>query len=156
MLLAADAAAPGWAHLVGLLIAAAIAVLGIGTHQWRLSLQDPSPTPPQDGEEDVTPGETYDPDTDDTTRDTADDTGWWGQRVRLPDGSTVVRQHRALDDVVDEPDDEDEETREEMADRLVREGGAYTGWVRELMGAHDVSESTAKIEIRKARQRIGA
>lgn len=158
MLLAAETADPGWAHLVGLMIASVIAFLGVWTHRWWMDYRDPSPTPPEDDETDVTPGETYDLTPDDTTDDTEADTGWWGRRIRLADGSMMVRQPDALDVADDEIDVDlgDEETREEMADRLVAGGGSYADWVREIMGAFDVSEATAKRAIRDARDRIDA
>lgn len=154
MLLAVAAESGSWAHLIGLLAAVAVAVMGVGTHQWWMHYRDPSPTPPDDADIDVTPGETDDLTPDDTDGDTAPDTGWWGRRVRLPDGSIVVRQPDAVvaDDDID-VDLEGEETREDMADRLVAGGGSYADWVRGIMGAFDVSEATAKRAIREARER---
>jgi hypothetical protein len=162
MLLAAETAAPGWAHLVGLMIAATIAFLGVWTHRWWMDYRGLSPTPPEGHEIDVTPGETVVSDDDDTDLDTTDDTDWEGRRiVTLADGSRVVRyRHHALDVADDEIDvdleDEEKETREETADRLVRGGGNYADWVREIMNTHDVSESTAKRDIERARDRIDA
>ncbi len=156
MLLAVAAESGSWAHLIGLLAAAAVAFVAVGTHQWWMHYRDPSPTPPDGADIDVTPGETDDLTPDDTGGDTAPDTGWWGRRVRLPDGSVVVRQPDAV--VADDDIDvglEDEETREDMADRLVAGGGSYADWVREIMGAFDVSEATAKRAIREARERAG-
>jgi len=40
-----------------------------------------------------------------------------------------------------------------MADRLVREGGSYADWVREILNWHNVAESTAKRDIKQARER---
>lgn len=147
------AARPGLAHLGGLLAAIVFAALLIGAHQIVTGRVDHSPPPPDGDDTDMTPGETGDLTPDDTTGDT----GWWGRRVRLPDGTLVVRQHAAdvLDDEID-VDLEDEETREEMAERLVLGGGSYADWVREIMNAHDVSEATAKRAIRDARDRIDA
>jgi hypothetical protein len=159
MLLAVEAATGrGWGHLVGLAIGTVIAVLAYGTVQWWRDYRGLSPTPPDEDETDVTPGETDDLTPDDTIGDTTPDTGWWGQRIRLADGSIVVRQPHALDVADDDIDVdlEDEETREEMADRLVAGGGSYADWVREIMGAFDVSEATAKRAIRDARDRIDA
>lgn len=162
LLLAAEAAAGGgWAHLVGLLAAVVIAVLGVGTHQWRLSLRAPSPTPPDDPEENVTPGETDDTDPDDTDLDTADDPSWWGRRIRMADGSVLVRppsgtggQTYEADEAQDEDeDDEENETREELADRLVQMRCRYSDAVHEIMNAFDVSESTAKRDLAKATDR---
>ena len=154
MFAVAEASGRGWAHLVALLIAAGVAVIVVSAHRhWDL-IRNPSPTPPGGAEIDVTPGETDDLTPDDTGGDTAPDTGWWGRRVRLPDGSVVVRQPDAV--VADDDIDvglEDEETREDMADRLVAGGGSYADWVREIMGAFDVSEATAKRAIREARER---
>jgi hypothetical protein len=161
MLLAAETADPGWAHLVGLMIAAAIAFVGVWTHRWWMDYRGLSPTPPEDGEIDVTPGETVVSDDDDTDLDTTDDTLPEG-RYRMADGSILVRAWRPphagdIDLELDEPDGtEDEETREETAERLVAGGGSYADWVREIMNAHDVSEATAKRAIRDARDRLDA
>jgi hypothetical protein len=159
MLLAVEAATGrGWGHLVGLAIGTVIAVLAYGTVQWWREYRGLSPTPPDGDEIDVTPGETGDLTPDDTTDDTEADTGWWGRRIRLADGSIVVRQPHAPDVTDDEIDVdlEEEETREETADRLVAGGGSYADWVREIMNTHDVSESTAKRDIERARDRIDA
>jgi hypothetical protein len=151
---AVEAAPAGWAHLVGLLIAAGIAVLAVGTHQWRMSLRDPSPPPLEGPDTDVTPGETWVSDDDDTGLDTVDDTLPEG-RYRMPDGSILVRRWQPPADIDLDLDDEGEdETREEMTDRLVAGGGSYADWVREIMGAFDVSEATAKRAVRDARERI--
>jgi hypothetical protein len=159
MLLAAEAASPGWAHLVGLGVAVTIAVVAISLHQWWDERFGPSPTPPDDDDIDVTPGETQVSDDDDTDFDTDDDTLPEG-RYRLTDGSILVRAWQPPRSDVDvdlELDDPDEdETREEMADRLVAGGGSYADWVREIMGAFDVSEATAKRAIRDARDRVDA
>jgi hypothetical protein len=161
MLLAAETADPGWAHLVGLMIAATIAFLGVWTHRWWMDYRGLSPTPPGGDDTDVTPGETVVSDDDDTDPDTFDDTLPDG-RYRMMDGSILVRAWRPphtgdIDLDLDEPDGlEDEETREEMADRLVGGGGSYADWVREIMNAHDVSEATAKRAIRDARDRLDA
>lgn len=151
-MLAAEAAPAGWAHLVGLLAAAGIAFLAVATHQWRMSLRDPSPPPLEGPDTDVTPGETGDLTPDDTDDDTLPE-----GRYRMPDGSILVRRWQPPDDLDLDLDDVDEdETREEMADRLVAGGGSYADWVREIMGAHDVSEATAKRAIREARDRADA
>jgi hypothetical protein len=162
MLLAVEAATGrGWGHLVGLAIGTVIAVLAYGTVQWWREYRGLSPTPPDVDEIDVTPGEPVVSDDDDTGLDTFDDTLPDG-RYRMTDGSILVRAWRPphagdIDLDLDEPDGlEDEETREEMADRLVVGGGSYADWVRELMGAFDISEATAKRAIRDARDRIDA
>jgi hypothetical protein len=166
MLLAAETADPGWAHLVGLMIAATIAFLGVWTHRWWMDYRGLSPTPPEDGEIDVTPGETVVSDDDDTDLDTTDDTDWEGRRIiTMADGSRVVRyQHHAVDVAdaaidVDPEGDPEEETREEMADRLLplieAERCRYSDAVRELMGAFNIGEATAKRAIRDARERAG-
>lgn len=150
-MLAADAAQPaGWAHLVALAVAILIAVLCVSGHQWWMGERDPSPTPPDEDGTDLTPGETGDLTPDDTT----DDTGWWGRRITLADGSRVVR-YRPDSDYDDEPNDDQEETRDEMADRLVASGGRYSDAVREIMNAYDCSESTAKRAIAAAQERRG-
>jgi hypothetical protein len=163
MLLAVEAATGrGWGHLVGLAIGTVIAVLAYGTVQWWRDYRGLSPTPPDEDETDVTPGETVVSDDDDTDLDTADDTDWEGRRIiTTADGSRVVRyRHHALDvaddGLEDEEVEEGEETRDEMADRLVAGRGNYADWVRELMGAFDISEATAKRAIRDARDRIDA
>lgn len=173
MLLAAEAARGGWAHLVALLVAVLVAVVAINTHQWWTKIYNPSPPPPEDDEIDVTPGETDDPDPDDTDDDTPDDTEQEGRRiVTLADGSRVVRYVSRAPADPDDPDDnwnilgDDEpdegavETREEMADRLLplieAERCSYSDAVREIMNAHDVSETTAKRDIRNAKERVGA
>jgi hypothetical protein len=156
MLLAVAAESGSWAHLVALLIAAGLAVLAVGTHQWWMEYRDPSP-PPLDGPDTgVTPGETWVSDDDDTDPDTDDDTLPEG-RYRLPDGSILVRRWHPPDDTdVDlDLDDDPGETREEMAARLVADRAGYADAVREIMGAHDVSEATAKRAIRDARERLG-
>lgn len=150
-MLAAEAAPAGWAHLVGLLIAAVIAFLAVATHQWRMGLRDPSPPPLEGPDTDMTPGETGDLTPDDTDDDTLPE-----GRYRMPDGSILVRQWRPPADIDLDLDEGEDETREEMADRLVAEGGSYADWVREIMGAHDVSEATAKRAIREARDRADA
>jgi|GEM_PF-4179427 hypothetical protein len=149
---AVEAAPAGWAHLVGLLVAAGIAFLAVATHQWRMSLRDPSPPPLEGPDTDMTPGETGDLTLDDTDDDTLPE-----GRYRMPDGSILVRRWQPPADIDLDLDDEGEdETREEMADRLVAGGGSYADWVREIMGAHDVSEATAKRAIREARDRADA
>jgi len=149
---AVEAAPAGWAHLVGLLVAAGIAFLAVATHQWRMSLRDPSPPPLEGPDTDMTPGETGDLTLDDTDDDTLPE-----GRYRMPDGSILVRRWQPPADIDLDLDDEGEdETREEMADRLVAGGGSYADWVREIMGAHDVSEATAKRAIRETRDRTDA
>jgi hypothetical protein len=164
MLLAAETQDPGWAHLVGLMIASAIAFIGVWTHRWWMDYRGHSPTPPDGDEIDVTPGETDDLTPDDTTDDTDRKQWWWRERVPQPDGSILVRPwhgHAADSPVEDDEIDLDleggeEETREEMADRLVAGRGNYADWVREIMNAFNVSEATAKRAIRDARERIDA
>jgi hypothetical protein len=163
MLFAMAPAGPdeGLAWLIGLLIAAFIGVLAIGGHQWWMDQHGPSPTPPWARPKALTPGETDDTDPDDTDFDTVLE----GRRIiTLADGQRVVRyfslgpaeDEREEDEPVDE--DEPEETRDEMADRLVplieAERCRYSDAVREIMNAFDVSESTAKRDLAKASERI--
>lgn len=156
-MLAADTAPAGWAHLVALVVGLLIAALGVGAHQWWMD-GHPSPTPLWSRPKALAPGETYDTDTDDTDFDTADDTELEGRRIiTLPDGSRVVRYvSYAADEELDE-EDEDSETREETADRLVQlieeERCRYSDAVSEIMNSFDVSESTAKRAIDEARKR---
>jgi hypothetical protein len=158
LLAAADAANQGWANTLGML-AAGVIIYAIWHVDRRITAnregeEDHSPTPPWARRSGVTPGETDEPDPDDTDFDTPDDTGWWGRRIRLADGSTLVRREHADEEDVDEPDDEDlGETREEMADRLVRLRCRYSDAVREIMNAFEVSESTAKRAIARAQER---
>lgn len=157
MIFAADAASPaGWAHLVGLLVALAVGALAVGAHQWWLDGM-PSPTPPWARGNALPPGETDDTDPDDTGFDTADDPPAGGRRVvTLPDGTRVVRY---VSHIIDDPgeDEEEEESREEMADRLdalIRQGRCrYSDAVAEIMNAFDCSESTAKRALAEAKTR---
>jgi len=165
MLLAAAPAAgadEGYGWLLAMLIAALIAVLAVSTHQWWMEQHGPSPTPPWARRKGVTPGETSDTDPDDTDFDTGDEPDEWGppwaRRIRMADGSVLVRG-QPNDDQGDEgePDDDEEEqeTREEMADRLIRIRCRYSDAVREIMGAYDCSESTAKRALKQAQERSG-
>ena len=137
----------GWAHLVALLIACALGWAAIEGHRWWYS-----PPPLDERDHDVTPGETLDDTdsdtTDDTDSDTADtvaDTGWWGRRITLSDGSTIVR----TGDDVDAP-----LNRDEFADHLLADGdGRYVDWVREIRETFGVSKATAKRDIGQAKAR---
>ncbi|MBB4749112.1 hypothetical protein [Actinoplanes lobatus] len=165
MLLAAAPAAgtdEGFGWLIAMLIAALVAVLAIGGHQAWMDQHGPSPTPPWARRSRVTPGETREPDPDDTDFDTEDEPDEWGppwaRRIRMADGSVLVRgQSHADQGDEEEPDadEEQEETREEMADRLIRIRCRYSDAVREIMAAFDVSESTAKRAIAAAQERAG-
>jgi hypothetical protein len=158
MLMAADAQPAGWAHLVGLLVALLIASLAVGAHQWWTDGR-PSPTPPWSRTKALPPGETRDTGPDDTDFETADDTEFdtgEGRRiVTLPDGSRVVRYYSYAADDLDDPEGEfeEDETREEMADRLVASRCRYSDAVKEIMNSFDVSESTAKRAIGEAQRR---
>ena len=167
MLAAAAQPDEGWGKLLAMLGALAVAWLATELHQRWMARGDHSPTPPGPRPISGPPAETDDPDTDDT-----DDPGsWWGSRIRLADGSVLVRRAAAVwrtgshqlpeDDDQADVDEvlvdelEEGETREETADRLVQLRCRYADAVREIMAAHDVSESTAKRDLAAAQKRLG-
>jgi hypothetical protein len=168
----------GWGGPAAILIALAAFYAITQYREWwqARKIQIPSPTPPRGGGHDEDPQVADGVTDDDTTDDTEPWWAGWQERIPLADGSTLVRQAKAVwrtgsaelpeDDEPDEPaaepdDDEDQdgddevrgETRAEYADRLIAVPVQYTAAVQAIMRAYGVSESTAKRDIAAAQER---
>lgn len=157
----------GWGGPVAILIAVAgFWVYTQWREWWKLRkemIQNHSPTPPW------VRGDSEDPQVEDgdTGDVTGDVTGWWGERIRLADGSVLVRRARAVfatgssrlpeDDDQGEPDADDDEmlgeTRAQYADRLVVESMRYSVAVDAIVRAYGVSGRTAKRDLAEAAER---
>lgn len=147
----------GWAGPLAIL--AAFAVIGI-LHVIRERRRNLSPTPPRGHPSGDNTQVTAVPD----TTGTSPDTGWWGQRIRQPDGSFLVRAQQVWrtgsSELPDEKPDSEEGEREAQddgpadLDAWVRENLEelpYAELVRAGMKRWRVSGRTVKRRIAKAR-----
>jgi hypothetical protein len=162
-----DEPARGWAGPIALLVAAALfwyLIRPIG--EWIYSkIENSSPTPALPPPPRVTPQDNTAVDPVDPPAEPASERPWWGRRIRLKDGSTIVRQvaHIARtgnsvqpdDDEIDLDLDEPDETLEEWIARADVPGVGYNDLVRQGAAAFGVSQSTVKNRIREHRARTG-
>ncbi|MEU5950527.1 hypothetical protein ABZ793_34000 [Micromonospora sp. NPDC047465] len=153
-LAAAEEPSRGWGGPIALGLVLAVYIAGATLHDWWMRTRGvPSPTEGDAPGVSVNAQVSAVSDTDDTDRDT----GWWGRLVTLPDGrrartnvpATAIADEE-LDLDLDAAEDE-EETIEDVIDRLDFRGVPYVEIVATVMGQFRVSESTAKRRIRDAR-----